>query len=194
MEANKAACHKNEIPASLVGKTQIALLHCVVPALGGPKPKGKRSTKNDIKAAMDFLKGISLEQVLNAAESVIVFMNEENITKTKQREYWTYVKKLIKWATEQQYIINTLPNVIDNPSENSSFSTKGEIQAKGKNLKMSGEEATPKYTIGCHSGDYITLTLHNQLEDYRKFLIEDRGLCDDIKSSVAANITVFQDF
>jgi hypothetical protein len=188
-EKYKNYYQKNEIPASLVGKTQIALLHCVVPALGGPKPKGKRSTKDDIKAAMDFLKGISLEQLLNTAESVIVFLNEENITKTKQREYWTYVKKLIKWASEQQYIINSLPNVIDKPSEDPSFSTKGEIQVKGKNLKMSGEQATPKYTIGCHSGDYITLTLHNQLEDYRKFLIEDRGLCDDIKSSVDANIT-----
>ncbi len=45
---------KNGIPASLVGKTQIALVNCVVPALGGPKPKGKRLTKGDIKAAMDF--------------------------------------------------------------------------------------------------------------------------------------------
>jgi len=108
--------------------------------LGGPKPKGKRSTKDNIKAAMDFLKGISLEQLLNAAESVIIFMNEENITKTKQREYWTYVKKLIKGASDQQYIINSLPNVIDNPSEVPSFYTKGEIQAKGKNLKMSGEQ------------------------------------------------------
>lgn len=138
-EKYKNYYHKNGITASLVGKTQIALLHCVVPALGGPKPKGKRSTKDDIKAAMNFLKGISLEQLLDVAESVIIFMNEENIPKTKQREYWTYVKKLIKWASEQQYIINSLPNVIDNPSEAPSFSTKGEIQAKGKKLKMSGE-------------------------------------------------------
>lgn len=181
---------ENENSASLVCKTQIALLHCVVPALGGPRPKGKRSTKDEIKAAMGFLKGISLEQFLNVEESVILFMNDKTITKKKQREYWTYLKKLIKWASEQQYIINSLPNVIDNPSEDPSFSTKRKIQAKGKNLKMSGEQATPKYTIGCHSGDYITLTLHNQIEDYRKFLIEERGLCDDIKSSVDANITI----
>ena len=182
--------HKNEIPASVVGKTQIALLHCIVPALGGPKPKGKRSTKDEIKAAMGFIKGISLEQFLNVEESVILFMKEENITKNKQREYWTYLKKLLNWANEQQCIINTPPNVIDNPPEEPRFSTKGEIQAKGKNMKMSGEQATPKYTIGCHFGDYVTLTLHNQLEDYRKFLIEERGLCDDIKSSVDANITI----
>lgn len=94
-EKYKNYYQRNEIPASLVSKTQIALLHCVVPALGGPKPKGKRSTKDDIKVAMDFLKGISLEQFLNATESVIVCMNEENINKTKQREYWNYVKKLV---------------------------------------------------------------------------------------------------
>jgi len=32
-------------------------------ALGGPKPKGKRSTEEDFKAAMSFLQGVSLEQL-----------------------------------------------------------------------------------------------------------------------------------
>jgi len=57
------------------------------------KAKGKRSTKEDLKAAMSFLQGVSLEEILNAAESVrTFFMEEENLPKHKKREHWTYLK------------------------------------------------------------------------------------------------------
>jgi len=61
------------------------------------KPKGKRSTEEDFKAAMSFLQGVSLEQLFNCAESES-FMEEENLPKPKKREHWTYLKKL-NWAT-----------------------------------------------------------------------------------------------
>jgi len=52
---------------------------------GRPKPKGKRSTEEDLKAAMSFLQGVSLEQLFNCAESVRTFMEEENLPKPKTR-------------------------------------------------------------------------------------------------------------
>jgi hypothetical protein len=182
----KSYYQKNEIPVSLVSKTQMALIRCVVPALGGPRPKGKRSTQDELKAAMSFLQSVSLEQILNVVESVRTFMEEENLPKTRQREHWTYLKKLINWATEQEYITKQL-NVVDSPSENSSFS-KGEIRVKGKDLNLSNEQTAPKYALGYHFGDYITFALHSQLEDYRKFLIEERGHCDSSQSTVAENL------
>jgi hypothetical protein len=184
----KSYYQKNEPPVSLVSKTQMALVRCVVPALGGPKPDGKRSTQDELKPAMSFLQGVSLEQLFNCAEYVRTFMKEENLPKPKKSEHSTYLKKLINWATEQEYISNQ-PNVVDKPSDNYSLS-KGEIQVKSQNLNLSGKEIMPKYALGCHYGDYITFALHEQLEDYRKFLIEDCELCDKIKSSVDANLRI----
>ena len=178
------------ITVSSVRKTQAVLLHCVVPALKGPKPKGERLTKNEIKAAMDFLERISLEEFLNASTVIIAFMEGENIPKVRRREHWTYLKKLIKWATGQQYVMANQSNIINNPPKNSSFYIEGQMPIRDKILNMSGKQARFKYTLGCHPEDYITFALHSQLEEYRKFLIEDRGLCDDIKSSVDTNLTV----
>ena len=79
--AYKNYYQKNETPVGFVSKTQMVLIRCVVPALGGPKPKGKHSNQDDFNAAMDFLQSISLEQTFN------------------QKEHWTYLKKLINWAT-----------------------------------------------------------------------------------------------
>lgn len=181
---------KNGIPLSLVCKTQMALLYCVVPMLEGPRIKSQRSTKAEIKAAMSFLKSISLEQFINAAQSIKVFMEKENIPKNKQREYWTYLKKLLNWANEQQYILNNQPSFVNELSVNHTSCTKEEIQVKDRNINVFGEKAALNYTAGYHSKDYFNLALRNQLEDYRKFLIEERGLCNDYKSSVHANITI----
>ncbi|MBW4641193.1 MAG: hypothetical protein KME05_23855 [Gloeocapsa sp. UFS-A4-WI-NPMV-4B04] len=181
---------KNGIPLSLVYKTQMALLYCVVPMLGGARIKGQRSTKEEIKAAMSFLESISLDQFINVAQSTKVFMEKENIPKNKQREYWTYLKKLLNWANEQQYILNNQPSFVNELPVNHTSCTRGEIQAKDKNINMFGEKAALKYTAGYHSRDYFNFALRNQLEDYRKFLIEERGLCNDYKSSVHANITI----
>jgi hypothetical protein len=137
---------------------------------------------------MDFLQGVSLEQLFNCAESVKTFMEEENLPKPKKREHWTYLKKLINWATEPEYISNK-PNFVDNSSTNFSF-YKGEIQVTSQNLNLFGKQVMPKYALGCHYRDYITFALHKQVEDYRKFLIEERELCDKIKSSVAANLRI----
>lgn len=181
---------KNGITLSLVYKTQMALLYCVVPMLGGARIKGQRSTKEEIKAAMSFLESISLEQFVNAAQSTKVFMEKENIPKNKQREYWTYLKKLLNWANGQQYIVNNQPTFVDELPVNHTSYTKEEIQGKNKDINMFGEKAALKYTAGYHSRDYFNLALRNQLEDYQKFLIEERGLCNDYKSSVHANITI----
>lgn len=181
---------KNEVPVSFVCKTQAVLFHCVVPALKGPKPKGKRLTKSEIKAAMEFLKKTSLEEFLNSSKVLIDFMEAENIPKTKRQEYWTYFKKLIKWATEQPYAITNQSTTVDNLSQNANPYIKGEIQVEDKTLNMFGKQARFKYTLGCHSEDYITFALRSQLEEYRKFLVEDRGLCDGFKSSVDANFTI----
>lgn len=181
---------KDELSVSLIRKTQAVLLHCVVPALKGPRPKGKRLTKNEIKAALEFLEKISLEEFLNASKFMIDFMEKENIPKVKRQEYWTYFKKLVKWSAEQTYAINDQSELSDNTSQNTIFYIKEGIQVKDKTLNMLGKQARFKYALGCHSEDYITFTLRSQLEDYRKFLVEDRGLCDDLKSSVDANFTI----
>lgn len=189
-ESYKTYYQKDGTILSCVYKTQMALLYCVIPMLGGLRPNGKRSTKNEIKTAMNFLESVSLEQFINATESIKLFMERENIPKNKQREYWTYFKKLLCWANEQQYIVNNRPNFVDEPPENFSSCTRGDIQVKDKNINMFSEKAALKYTAGYHSKDYFNLALRNQLEDYRKFLIEERGLCNDYKSSVHANITI----
>jgi len=51
----------------------------------------------------------------------------------------------------------------------------GEIQVKSQNLNLFGKQIMPKYALDVY-GDYITFALHEQLEDYRKFLIEERAL------------------
>lgn len=181
---------KDGVPISIISKTQAALLHCVVPALKGPKPKGKRLTKNEIEAAIGFLEKISLEEFLNASKFIIDFMEVETIPKVRRREHWTSLKKLIKWATDQQYVISEQSNIIDNLSKESSSYVEGKIQVKDKALNILGKQARFKYSLGCRSEDYITFALRSQLEVYRKFLIEDRGLCDNLKSSVDANFTI----
>jgi len=97
------------------------------------------------------------------------FMEEENLLKPKN-QHWTYLKKLINWATEQEYISNK-PNVVDNQYlKNYSFLK--EIQVTSQ-TNLFGKQSCPKYALECHYGDYITFALHEQLEDYRKFLIEE---------------------
>lgn len=162
----KSYYQKNErLPSPLI-KTQTALIRCVVPALGGPKPKGNCSTSDELKAAMSFLESISLQEFLDSVEIVKKFMESENIPKPQKRERWTFLKKFINWATQQEYVSKQI----------------------NKDLNLSGDNSTPRYALGCYPGDYITLELHNQLEDYRQFLIEERGLCDDSNSSVDFNL------
>lgn len=149
----KSYYQKDETSVRFVSTTKLVLIWCVVPALGGPKPKGKRSTQDDIKTAMSFLQGVSLEQLLNSVESVRNFMEEETFPKNKQREHWAYIKKLMNWATEQEYISNQ-SNIIDNTFANSSF-FKEEIKTKAKNLNAYGKQVTQKYTLGWHYVDYV---------------------------------------
>lgn len=189
-ESYKTYYQKDGTPLSCVYKTQMALLYSVIPMLGGLRPKGKRSTRNEIKAAMIFLESISLGQFINATESIKFFMEKENIPKNKQREYWTYLKKLLCWANEQQYIVNNRPNFVDEPPVNHTSCTKEEIEVKDKNINTFGEKNTLEYIAGYHFKDYFNPALRNQLEEYRKFLIEERGLCNDYKSSLHANITI----
>lgn len=186
-ENYKNCCQKDGVPISIVSKAQAVLLRCVVPALKGPKPKGKRLTKTEIGAAVGFLEKIPLEEFLNASKFIIDFMDAESIPKVRRQEYWTSLKKLIKWATDQQYVISDQSSNIDDVSNSY---VEGKIQVANKPLNTLGKQARLKYTIGCHPEDYITFALSSQLEDYRKFLVEDRGLCDDIKSSVVANLTI----
>jgi len=66
----------------------------VFPA-GRAKPKGKRSTEEDFKAAMSFLQGVSSNfQLRRICEK---FYGRGKSPKPKKREHWTYLKKLINW-------------------------------------------------------------------------------------------------
>lgn len=66
----KSFYQKNKIIVGFAFSTQNLLVRCVVPVLRGPK-------QDDLKAPMKCLKGFSLEQILNYAEYVKTFIEEE---------------------------------------------------------------------------------------------------------------------
>lgn len=74
-------------------KLTSVILHYLVPALGGPTPKGKRMSEEERQEAYDFLDSVPMEEIREVLETLEDALKESRLSKDSCRVYLSVVKK-----------------------------------------------------------------------------------------------------
>lgn len=174
-ELYKTYCLKTGQPDSVIPNTQTTLVRYVLPALGLSSLSGKRSTVKDLEIALSCLKSLSLKEFAKSSDALESYMaiNSNNISKKKRRVQRSYLRKLLNWAIELNWIIDSRGVSEQFPLTPSIRQPAGQARPLLSNLNISGKLKREKYSLGTCWGDYTTFNLHLQLKEFRRFLAKE---------------------
>jgi hypothetical protein len=110
------AAYRHELDSSKnhndLALVQTVFVRFVVPCLGGPLPKGKKATEKEVKASLEFLQQVHVNQLRNLLNTLEEYLDEINVPLTKRRRLRFYLKKFIDWAIEQQHLVKSIPDSV----------------------------------------------------------------------------------
>lgn len=153
---------------------QTSLLRYVVPALGGPEAKPGEQVSY---TAMEFLKTVLLEKLLDAARLQERYFEQIEADKACRRRNRYYLKRLIKWAQQKRWLRIHDPNKSE-PQFNRFQKPKGQCRIFAQDLRTTQLKRPKAYSLGTQAGDYVLIEgkkvlansrLDQELQDLTEF-------------------------
>ena len=158
---------------------QTSLLRYVVPALGGPEAKPGEQVSY---TAMEFLKTVPLEKLLDAARLQERYFEQIEADKACCRRNRYYLKRLVKWVQQKRWLRIHDPNKSE-PQFNRFYKPKGERRIYAQDLRTTNLRHPKAYSLGTQAGDYVliegekvlaNLRLDRELQDLTEFGLKSR--------------------
>lgn len=153
---------------STISNLQSAIIRCLLPAYSGIVPRGKKASHQEIQAAMNYLKQISLEQLYNAVELVELQFKKLCIESSKLYSYRSRVKAWIDWADDQGYFDKIKQPQKPQPVFNTFYKNGVRRQKKKPGLELH-QKRCPTHSLCAKKfpNDYINPSLQEQIEAYK---------------------------
>jgi len=149
-----------------------------VPGIGGNTPQGKRATRDEMSAGIEYLKQATIEQLENALSIMEGVFDKQEIKQEKRRRFRSPMKRFVEQVREWGYFNSYDPT-----------SQKGEKQKKRRNRKGEGKRQKirhgtsiktaytlmARYSSGKNQGeliypsDRINPALASDLEEFKKW-------------------------
>jgi hypothetical protein len=160
------------------------LVRYLVPAFGGPSPKGKRATSEEIKLAIDYLQQLTPNHLFQAPQVLEETFEKYEVDKNNRRIFRSILKKFVEWSERKGYFKQTEKSTkIKNLDQINHIQFR---QANGKARKdwsissNHGRVHKKPYRLmgrysGCYKGelvypdDYINSELEHEINEFEKF-------------------------
>jgi hypothetical protein len=172
--------YENEVSATLtqeqahatVSRTKTALLRYTLPGWGFVLPKGGKLTSWETEMALNYMKGISLEQFEKAAWIQQQVFDLQQVPSNIQRTYRAALKKLLAWCEQQQWWLKSQHNIatIFSPPRKQKRSAVTVRVTDRKYIDINGKQIQSfYYGLGFVEGDVIPDKLQQELDDFKQF-------------------------
>lgn len=106
-----SATNTQEQAHATVSRTKTALLRYTLPGWGFVLQKGGKLTSWETEMALNYMKGISLEQFGKAAWIQQQVFDLQQVPSNSQRTYRAALKKLLAWCEQQQWWLESHHNI-----------------------------------------------------------------------------------
>lgn len=160
---------------------QSSILRFTVPGWGGPAPKGKRSSTEEVKAGLDFLAQLPLEKLNTAIETQNKVFDDLNMDKKARRQPRHYLLSFVTWVKNSGLLIQE--KLVEPPKEvevikEYGLKHKRKPRVHAKTTKRVGHYK--KFSLGSVEGDFINKPLEMEFKELKKFqstVLERASLC-----------------
>ena len=154
----------------IIPPTQTAVLRFTVPGWGGPIPKGKKSTAQDVKAGLDFLSQLPLEVLNTATEAQEKTFNKLELDKKARRQPRHYLLGFIRWSKDKGVISNETHSETQEDLEAIYLQNKRRNPKRRENLKTTSRLGHyDKFALGVIEGDFINESLEDEFKKFDRF-------------------------
>jgi hypothetical protein len=132
----------------------------IVPAIGGPAPKGRRASSAEIECSHQFLNRIAVGWLESASSVLEDIFDQLNIKKHTESKARSYIKTLTKWATQKGFIHQKERQIIYRHNE----VTKSRPYIEDIPLMPGRPNWKNANALGCFESDYTQDTQHVEAE------------------------------
>ena len=122
-----------------------------MPEWGGPKAKPGEQVSS---AAIEFLKTVPLEKLLDAARAQERYFEQTGADKACCRRNRCYLKKLIEWVQQKRWLGLQDPNGAE-PQFNRFIKPKGQRRIYAQDLKTTNLKHPKAYSLGTQAEDFV---------------------------------------
>lgn len=165
----------------------------LIPAFGGPRPKGKRATSEEIKLATDYLQQLTPNDLLKAPQILEENFEKHEVDKNNRRIFRSILKKFVEWSEHKGYFKQTVkPTKIknSNPINQVQFRLPdGKARKDWSITSNHGLVYKQPYRLMAryrshHQGkliypdDYVNPELEREIRDFEKFRREQHNCAD----------------
>jgi hypothetical protein len=171
-ENEVSATHTQEQAHATVSRTKTALLRYTLPGWGFVLPKGGKLTNWETEMALNYMKGISLEQFGKAAWIQQEVFDLQQVPSNSQRTYRAALKKFLAWCEQQQWWLKSQHNIatIFSPPRKQKRSAVTVRVTDRKYIDINGKQIQSfYYGLGFVEGDVIPDKLQQELDDFKQF-------------------------
>jgi integrase len=171
-------CQSPQGSAGSASNARMMIARGLVPALGGKMSDGLRTSPQEFKASMDFLRGIPIADLINAPAALEVFMEQENFAKKKRSDLRYHLSKFFQWTSQEKWL-DLSESKQESESERPYFFRYGKERITHERQRNKPE----KYAV---DESDLSLDSQKELKDFYQFLI-DRLRLDSKPRSTADN-------
>lgn len=151
-----------------VQSLKTVIIRYLVPSLGGPRPKHRRATSEDIQTALDYLKTLTPDLLSNARAPLEAEFDRSEMNDQQRKPLRSRIQGWINWFTEQNS--HDPPQNQHQPIFNT-FYKNGERQKQKKVGMHLYKNRRPVHALCAKTfpTDYINDYLQQQLDSYKKW-------------------------
>jgi hypothetical protein len=159
---------------SNISNLQSVIVRYLVPACSNIVSQGKKASHQEIQAAMNYLKQISLEQLYNAVELVDLQFEKLGIESSKRYTFRSRLKAWINWADDQGYFNKIKQPQKPQPVFNTFYKNGVRRQNKKPGIELH-QSRCPTHALCAKQfpNDYINPSLQQQIESYKAWRLSN---------------------
>lgn len=149
------------------------LIRFLIPAIGGPSPKGIRATADEVYAGLEYLKNLPPQKVRDFPEIMQEAFDAKDLDKETQRRLRSYIKQFTDWVVKRGYCEEVKRKQKFEFKRLHAEPGRARRDWHGQNGSRSihGRAKKAVYRLGSKRfpEDYINSELERELRDYEEF-------------------------
>lgn len=169
------------------------LVRYLIPAFGGPSPKGKRATGEEIKLATDYLQKLTPNHLLKAPQILEESFEKYEVDKNNRRIFRSILKKFVEWSEHKGYFKETVKSAKtknSNPINQVQFRLPDGKARKDWSISSNHGRVhkQPYRLMAKHGGrkkdqliypdDYVNPELEREIREFEKFRREQQNCAE----------------